>query len=684
MAKNIGIVRNVGFIKFLCGDERLSHESEIFFRDNKIETGNFVSFELIAHWQGQNVDSWRAGNVIVLEIQNLPCRIVLEWWTELSDKNKSAAFVKYFDELNIEETCKLAADLENFLSPVEIIKLVKDKTTYSEKFLPLVENCVAQSSDFDAWAEIILASDLPPQIILEHWNKLNDENKSAAFVKYFDDLNIEETCKLAADLEKFLSPAEIEIDCDEWNIDVTWEFAADVEKFSSFEEIVQAIEHHKTFLKKIPAIIANTDNKFFWAVYLLENRELFLEIEVCEDVMIFFMYEAVKRSETLRELSDLIKLLQKKEDTINAAPRVKIVYSYICAGFAYQYARQTKNDEYLSKCRNFMEDANVAFTTIFNGFGQMLEEQARNPAENFSFPKHAAHVLPPCGNHYVKDCFFCEAVTWSSKNCNFCPRLYRSDEKESCFRINPNLELSAENWSVIELTAKLGLVSLLGAGNEKYNREFFTRIGGEFNRLYDLQKRLKCRECGHYMRSVKKYAKWKSVKNIRRLTWHEHFAIFTATTFSCRNEDCSDCGKEVYLSYCWHCGTIIDSRDNLVRIGGYYSCLNCGAGYRDNDKAASPKYALVPGTICPSCIKCPKCGGQEFLIVEGGGKYHLQCADKNCGHLLKAPQTFEKPIEHKIFKMCECSSCHEQKLKWNVQRLENYLEQFDYTPLLLS
>lgn len=175
------------------------------------------------------------------------------------------------------------------------------------------------------------------------------------------------------------------------------------------------------------------------------------------------------------------------------------------------------------------------------------------------FTEHKAHILPPC-TVKIKDCHFCAAVTWPEKikdesgnmtwklGINYCLRLNCSDK--DCFRIVPNLNLPSEKWSIVEFTKALGLISY----ETQRELEFFMRIGGEFNRIYDLQKNLKCRVCGKYMSSIKKNARWKKVFNLRDLTWKNHFAIFNATTFSCQNENCSEHGKAVYMSYCWHCG----------------------------------------------------------------------------------------------------------------------------------
>ena len=99
------------------------------------------------------------------------------------------------------------------------------------------------------------------------------------------------------------------------------------------------------------------------------------------------------------------------------------------------------------------------------------------------------------------------------------------EKGHDCCRIKPNFDLSFEKWSLVELVNKFGL-QIVTTGNyiKKDNKEFFTRLGGEFNRLYELRERLKCRTCGEYMRSVG-YAYWKKVKNLFSETF-DHFAVF--------------------------------------------------------------------------------------------------------------------------------------------------------------
>ena len=657
MKRNIGVVRwftntesqdkNYGFIKFLRGDDDLSPDDKIYFRKSDIVStaprlNDCVSFNLKSHWQERNINCWRVGKVIVLNWNDLPSEIILTYWDELNDDNKRTAFVKYFDDLPAD---KLADIAKNF-PPDEIFHDVKDKPTLKQK-LPAIVEGTAQSQNFNGWAKIILDNDFPPEIILTYWNELNDDNKRTAFVKYFDDLPADKL----ADIAKNLPP----------------------------DEILHAVKDKSIFSEKIPVIIKRSNKKFDWAQCLLDNAAVLSRINVDEDVMIFFMYEAVKRVNDLNDLNRLIKLLKDKIDGSEVSPRVRIGYFYICAAFAEHYAKQRENagdtvnrDKYFDKRDEFIADAEKALTEIFNGLTKKIEAQADNPAKKFVIPEHTAHILPPCTDSDFQTCSFCEAVTWLSKGTNYCPRLHRGESPYiSCFRIEPNLELSAEDWSLIELTEKLKMAPP--------NHEFFTRIGGEFNRLNDLLERLKCRECGSYMQADKEHADWKEIKGINQLIY-EHFAVFTATTFKCQHNGCSQKDKLVYLSYCWNCHEPIDSRDNPVRIKGYYLCNNCGAGYRDF--AGNKRYAIYPGTICPSCTKCPKCGGQIFDVAKADDdKFNLVCT--NCGDNVPAPDIRDiTPNKDSKYRKYECSVCN-HRLELNSERLDRQLGD-KYTPVILA
>lgn len=581
------------------------------------------------------------------------------------DESKLAAVEKFFDTLTVEDI----ADMTKDFSPEKIIDTVKDKATFSEKFPALIKSCVA--SKLDDWAKVIFAHDLPLEIILPRLRELNDENKLTAVEKYFDALTVEDI----ADLTKYFPP----------------------------EKIIGAVKDKATFSEKLPVIIERSfglNAQFAWACWFVDNAELFRQTKIDEDILIFFMYESIRRwNGQLNDLNALIKLLQEKTDDIEAAPRAKIVYSYICAAFAKRYAEYRETARYLSKRDEFIADTEKIFTEIFNRLTSKIKAKAENPddiqaAKDFNdffdvciryvgdstirVPKHDAQLLPPCSqNHSDENCVFCEAVMWNKKVVDedgtitwkpqsWCPRTISS---ENCSRLFPNVERSAKDWSVVELTAKLSL--------DLYNnRDFFTRLGGEFNRIKDLLERLKCRKCGKYMRAVKGLATWKNITNLTGTKYGQHFAIFAATTFSCQNDGCPEKGKPVYMSYCWNCGENIDSRDNPVRIRGFYLCGKCGAGYKD--LVGDEHYAIFPGEICPSCTKCPKCGGQQFDMIEtADGKFQLQCT--NCNHVMNAPQTLKNTSNSATYRKRECSCKHQ--LEWNQPKLEKHIEMYKLNPV---
>ena len=214
-------------------------------------------------------------------------------------------------------------------------------------------------------------NDLPTEMILTYWDKLNVDNKRAAFVKYFDALPADKL----ADMAKDLPPAEF----------------------------VDSVIDKRTFTQKISAIIERSNQKFYWALYLLGNVTLFRKIKVGEDVMIFFVYEWVKREKPLNKLVDL---LQEKRDAINASLYAKIVCLYICAA----HERNIGSGRH----KELMNRAQKAVAEIFNRRVDVLKSQSQNPAEIVHFDYPEAHILPPCENPR-KICSFCEAIVWLKK-----------------------------------------------------------------------------------------------------------------------------------------------------------------------------------------------------------------------------------------------------------------------------
>ena len=107
--------------------------------------------------------------------------------------------------------------------------------------------------------------------------------------------------------------------------------------------------------------------------------------------------------------------------------------------------------------------------------------------------------------------------------------------------------------------------------------QIVTRAAGYFNQLNRVKEHLYCRNCNGKLMNFK-------------FEYNKNGSIYIKTV-----AECEDCGEIVYLNRCWHCGSIIDSRDSKFQDNGYYICINCGAG----DKGALHR----PTGICPKCGK---------------------------------------------------------------------------------
>ena len=112
---------------------------------------------------------------------------------------------------------------------------------------------------------------------------------------------------------------------------------------------------------------------------------------------------------------------------------------------------------------------------------------------------------------------------------------------------------------MIELLLPLNVTPRLP---ELFNSDEYTnRVAGWLNRLIEIRERLKCNVCGKPLKSNMEYSK--------------NLARYNSTVFYCPDNH----GGQIYISHCWSCHKIIDSRECQHRDeGGFYVCTNCGSG----------------------------------------------------------------------------------------------------------
>ncbi|NLN49358.1 MAG: hypothetical protein GX154_09815 [Clostridiales bacterium] len=207
------------------------------------------------------------------------------------------------------------------------------------------------------------------------------------------------------------------------------------------------------------------------------------------------------------------------------------------------------------------KDKNKAFVLMHSELQNDIVEQAWNLESELDYKP----LLPKCNNRYA---VYCEGRPWEDKA--YCPRTGRAcrldnDSSNNGFyytqgaKIYPDISLDWTHWSMIEFLSALNVSPRLP---ELFNsNEYTNRVAGWLNRLIEIRERLKCNVCGKPLKSNMEYSK--------------NLARYNSTVFYCPDNH----GGQIYISHCWSCHKIIDSRECQHRDeGGFYVCTNCGSG----------------------------------------------------------------------------------------------------------
>jgi len=137
----------------------------------------------------------------------------------------------------------------------------------------------------------------------------------------------------------------------------------------------------------------------------------------------------------------------------------------------------------------------------------------------------------------------------------------------ACFQMNIKLH-SSEDWQKYTLFDFINILDLSlnehsCDGDFNYKFGLYSKFIAFINRFDRLLDKLKCRKCEHIL-----YPEETS-----------NFHKFSVTKFSCKNEDCKEKDKIVYLNNCLNgqCNEIIDSRDSKQCLNGWRICTKCGS-----------------------------------------------------------------------------------------------------------
>ena len=230
-----------------------------------------------------------------------------------------------------------------------------------------------------------------------------------------------------------------------------------------------------------------------------------------------------------------------------------------------------------------------------------IVDMAWNVTDNIDiFP-----LLPECPFGYVD---YCEGKPWHREDGHFvyCPRKNTHcdfEKDKSSFKIYPNTKLPWENWTLFELLEFAGVTPFIY--NLKQSDQYIPKLSGWVNRLNEIREVLKCSHCDKTLISNKEYSK--------------NLAAYNSTVFYC------ECGNKdnssIYISHCWACREIIDSRRDNYKMENYYLCIDCGSGPRQHTDYRQ-------GSICPKC-------GSTHMVINNLNNRKYKCGE--CNHIITIP-----------------------------------------------
>lgn len=235
-------------------------------------------------------------------------------------------------------------------------------------------------------------------------------------------------------------------------------------------------------------------------------------------------------------------------------------------------------------------------------------------------------ILPKCDLLPIIE--YCEGRPWPTEEdklhgCENASRIYCPRKKGVCThihcvnghtygnsRVYSNRHLSWNNWTLLELMQECNiapdLIEIIK--NRRYvinNKEYVCKLAGWINRLNEIRERLKCKKCKKSM--------------INNFAYAKYLAVYSSTIVFCDELEYGH-DKNIYLSHCWNCHEIIDSRDGAIREEGFYLCVHCGNGPQNSKN-------YYPGK------RCPKCGSYNMNYnydYDGFANDIYTCND--CGH----------------------------------------------------
>ena len=298
-------------------------------------------------------------------------------------------------------------------------------------------------------------------------------------------------------------------------------------------------------------------------------------------------------------------------------------------GQIHQLEQEHQNQLILVMLRYFLNIYNHAvFNKKQKNFEQAHNNLMKYITDCFTETIDISHglntLLEKCQSGYGYRMYFCDARIWESTEKIFCPEGYcrpgfmRENGKAGrtgCeFYKNMNLYKTKyqrtkdyKDQFFKDFLINIGFKPKFEFLEIKQPEEYVHRISAFVNRLIDMRPHMKCQICEKAFRPNFKYAKLKTAK----LAVNRYYCSEIQSGSKNVEHD-----SNVYLNFCYHCESIIDSRECKHREfgnSGQYLCMYCGGTAK-----------IKAGT------HCPECGNTNKDLLELKGHNRIIC--EKCGY----------------------------------------------------
>ena len=207
--------------------------------------------------------------------------------------------------------------------------------------------------------------------------------------------------------------------------------------------------------------------------------------------------------------------------------------------------------------------------------------------------------------------YHCDGVLWPGKegdmNRVYCYRMRRNGGRYYDYtcdtgfaHIIPDCDRDYDEWSVLELMACTHANKIYRTNDKK----IIARLSGMINWYNSLRKRLYCSVC-------KKPLTFRFEKGNSRSSVYPRVFADCDTYYG---DDSKEHDHNVYFSYCYNCGAVIDSRKSKFKSPNcpnpnMFLCIQCG----------SPDWNI-----------CPNCGSRNLESIDKKVKKCLDCGHRIC------------------------------------------------------